>query len=96
MTTPTGEQIREALIDEVSKQLASQGRAFDPDQVTDDSDLLLSGLIDSLGLLELAASLSDYCGFEIDFSELAPDDLTVVGPLCDFIVVQAADRRALA
>ena len=94
MTAPSREDVRIFLVAELSERSASRGGAFDSEEITDDRDLLLSGLIDSLGFLELAVALNEFCGFELDFDELDPEQMTVVGPLCDFVASQAAARRS--
>jgi len=92
MTEPSRVEVRDFLVTTVTELLATQGRTVDPKEITDDRDLFLSGLIDSLGFLELAAALSEHCGFELDFESLDPEEMTVVGPLCDFVVAQATAR----
>ena len=92
MTARTRAEVRNFLLEQLSEQLEAQGRTIGPEYVSDDRDLLLSGLIDSLGLLELAAALSEFCGFELDFDKLDPEEITIVGPLCDFVAQQAAAR----
>jgi acyl carrier protein len=73
----------------IQRRLAAQGQ--DPlDELSDDCDLLLSGVIDSLGLLELVTAVNEHYGREIDFEDLDPEQMTIVGPLCDFV----ADRMA--
>jgi acyl carrier protein len=75
----------------IQKRLAAQGK--DPlDELPDNCDLLLSGVIDSLGLLELVTAVNEHYGREIDFEDLDPDHMTIVGPFCDFV----ADRMAKA
>jgi len=75
----------------IQERLAAQGQ--DPlSELSDDCDLLLSGVIDSLGLLELVSAVNQHYGREIDFEDLDPEQMTVVGPLCDFV----ADRMAKA
>jgi acyl carrier protein len=51
-------------------------------------DLLLSGMIDSIGLLDLVAAIQEFAGREIDFEILDPEEMTVVGPLCKFVSEQ--------
>lgn len=92
MTEPNRADVRQFLVKALSEMLAAQGRTVDPDLLSDDRDLLLSGIIDSLGFLELAAALSEKCGFELDFETLDPEEMTVLGPLCDFVVSQMAAR----
>jgi acyl carrier protein len=94
MTDPNRAGVRQFLLKTLSEFFAAQGRTVDPDLLTDDRDLLLSGLIDSLGFLELASALSEYCGFELDFESLDPEDMTVLGPLCDFVATQLAAQQS--
>jgi acyl carrier protein len=48
-------------------------------------DLLLEGMIDSFGIVELIGSLEEQFGLEFDFDELAADDLTRIGPLSSYV-----------
>jgi len=54
----------------------------------DDCDLLLSGMIDSIGLLELVGAIQEFAGRDIDFEFLDPEEMTIVGPLCRFVSEQ--------
>jgi acyl carrier protein len=83
------EELRAFLLDHLAKRRASQGRDV-PKALSDDCDLLLSGMVDSLGLLELMTALQEHCGREIDFDGLDPEKMTIVGPLCDFVSAQMA------
>ena len=83
------EELRVFLRDYLANRPASQGRDF-PKDLSDDCDLLLSGMVDSLGLLELMTALQGYCGREFDFDALDPEQMTVVGPLCNFVASQMA------
>jgi acyl carrier protein len=84
----TREDVRSFIASYFSEHVQSQGRSFSPEDLSDDRDLLLSGLIDSLGLLELMVALSEFAGRDLDFEALDPEAMTVVGPLCDFVVEQ--------
>jgi acyl carrier protein len=71
----------------IQRRLAAQGQ--DPlDELPDDCDLLLSGIIDSLGLLELVTAVNEHYGQEIDFENLDPEQMTIVGPLIKFVSEQ--------
>ena len=83
------EEAHEFLEDFLLQKLTAQGRNT-PTELPEECDLLLSGLIDSLGILELLTALSHYCGREIDFEALDPDQMTIVGPLCRFVSAQNA------
>ena len=91
MSVVSPDDVRRFLIDFIQKRLAAQGE--DPlNDLSDDCDLLLSGIIDSLGLLELVTAVNQHYGREIDFEDLDPDHMTIVGPFCDYV----ADRMAKA
>lgn len=90
----TKSDVHEFIAEHVERQLQEQGRAIAPEVLTDDFDLLLSGTIDSLGVLELTTALEEFCGCELDFDSLDPEEMTIVGPLCDFVVSQAAIKSA--
>jgi acyl carrier protein len=86
----TQADVRSFLLSHLAERVRAEGRPEFPDDIPDDYDLLLSGLIDSLGLLELVSALSAYCGRELDFEAIDPDDLTRVGPLSRFVAEQVA------
>lgn len=81
------QSLRAFLHDYICERLVSQGRDG-PKCLRDDCDLLLSGVIDSLGLLGLITAFQEHCGREIDFDALDPEQMTIVGPLCDFVAAQ--------
>ncbi len=83
------DEVQAFLRDFLLQKLQAQGRDM-PADFSDKCDLLLSGLIDSLGLLEIVTALSGYCGRELDFEEMDPDQITIVGPLCRFVADQTA------
>lgn len=87
MSSITCGEVRAFLETFVSEKLQAQGRAL-PNDFSDSSDLLLSGMIDSLGILELVNALGEFTGCEIDFEALDPEKMTVVGPLCEFVASQ--------
>lgn len=59
-----------------------------PGGLPDDLDLVTRGVIDSLGLVELIAALDEEFGLAVDFEDLDPDQLTVVGPFCRHVAQQ--------
>jgi acyl carrier protein len=54
-------------------------------ELRDDLDLRVAGLVDSLGFVQLLAALETGLGRQVDVAELAPDQLTKVGPLARHI-----------
>jgi acyl carrier protein len=87
MSAVTADEVQSFLREYVGKNLREQGRDVPP-ELADDCDLLLSGYIDSLGLLELMTALQDHFGREIDFGELDAEQMTIVGPLRKFVAEQ--------
>ena len=85
VVTPT--DVRAFLTDHIRQQRHVAGRGPVED-LPEDCDLMLSGVIDSLGLLELVTALSEHFGQEISFETLDPEHMTVVGPLCSFVAEQ--------
>jgi acyl carrier protein len=91
MMEANSEQIRIFLQQYILEKSVAGGRQ-EPGELSDDCDLLLSGMIDSLGLLDLMSAIQQHCQHEIDFEALDPEQLTVVGPLCRYVSEQLASR----
>ena len=85
VVTPT--DVRLFLMDHLRRKLKADGRGLLED-LSEDCDLLLSGIIDSLGLLELVTVLTEHFSHEISFEALDPEQMTIVGPLCKFVAEQ--------
>ncbi|MGH7932230.1 MAG: phosphopantetheine-binding protein [Candidatus Binataceae bacterium] len=90
MITPGN--VRTYLRAYVERILAAQGQDT-PADLSDDCDLLLSGVLDSLGLLELITAIQEHYGSAIDFEALDPERMTIVGPLCNFVAAQLAEHH---
>ena len=75
------------ILGHVAAPLAALG--LDPATVPGDLDLLATGLIDSLGLLELVAAIEAEFQIEVDSFEIAPEDLTTIGPLAKFLAAHS-------
>ena len=89
MSAVSREDVRAYLMSQLDQLVHLDGRELPPD-ITDDYDLLLSGLLDSLDILELTVALGDFAGRDLDFDALDPDQMTVIGPLCDFVASEVA------
>ena len=89
MNAVTPDAVQKFLREYVAKSLRGQGREV-PDDLSDHCDLLLSGYVDSLGLLELMTAIQDHFGREIDFDELDAEQMTIVGPLKRFVAEKLA------
>jgi acyl carrier protein len=83
MISGSGESVKSMIVARLGPSLVEMGLA--PAALTDDFDLLTSGVIDSLGIVELLAALEQQLGMVIDLSELDPENLTTLGPLSLYI-----------
>ncbi len=81
------DQVREYVLERLGGRLREGG--FEPTTVADDFDLLRSGVVDSLGLLELIAEVNDHFGIDVDFEELDPEALTILGPFARHVASAA-------
>jgi acyl carrier protein len=83
MTEATAAEIQEFILSGLDDPLRAKGltRANVPAAF----DLLLEGMIDSFGVVELIATLEERYGLEFDLDELDTDDLTRVGPLSEYV-----------
>lgn len=84
--TPSADQVRAFILARFTKELAAKGLA--PEDLEDSFDLLIEGVIDSFGIVELVMRLEEKFGFELDFSDLDADDLTRIGPLSRYVEEQ--------
>jgi acyl carrier protein len=61
-------------------------------EIPDDFDLLLSGVIDSFGILEMISAIEDEFQIQMDLALLDAEDITRIGPLARYIA-ESATRR---
>ena len=59
------------------------------DAIGDDTDLLATGLLDSLGFVELLAYVEHTTGRQVDLSDADPSEFTTVQGFCQFALRQA-------
>ena len=82
---PTPERVRRFLLALYTDKLTGMNQA----EVPDNFDLLVSGIIDSMGVLEMVGALEKEFGIELDMSGLETEQLTVIGPLSRYVAAQA-------
>jgi len=87
MNSPTLDNVRIFVVDFLNRKLKDRGRGPLND-LPDDYDLLLSGTLDSLAFVEMMMAAGEHFDGEIDFEDLDPEKMTVVGPLCTFVSEQ--------
>jgi acyl carrier protein len=83
MCPATADTVRDVILEQVVEQLAAKG--LTPSDVPPSFDLLLEGVIDSFGVVEIIMLLEQRFGVEFDFDELATDDLTKIGALSAYV-----------
>jgi acyl carrier protein len=65
---------------------------LDPADIPDDFDLLLSGVIDSFGILEMISAIEDEFRIRLDLALLDAEDITRIGPLTRYVAESANSR----
>ena len=83
----TPESVRQFLLVKYLERIQSLGLASA--ELPDDFDLLLSGVIDSFGILEMISTLEEEFHIELDLATLDAEEMTIVGPLCRFVASNA-------
>jgi acyl carrier protein len=81
--------VRDAILDRVAEELAAKG--LTPSDVPASFDLLLEGVIDSFGVVEMVMMLEQRFEIEFDFDELPADDFTKIGALSEYV-----ERKSLS
>jgi acyl carrier protein len=92
MSETTEADVRAFLLDRIGERLRAVNVA--PEDVEDRTDLLAAGIVDSFGVLELIAAVSDHFGVEGDWEDYEPEDVLVVGPFCRYAASRARSGSA--
>ena len=91
MNRPTPDNIRVFVADFLNRKLRDRGQGPLND-LPDDYDVLLSGVLDSLAFVEMMMAAGEHFVGEIDFENLDPEKMTIIGPLCLFVSEQLMQR----
>jgi acyl carrier protein len=83
----TPETVRQFLLAKYLDRIKSLALA--PGELPDDFDLLLSGVIDSFGILEMISSIEEEFRVELDLAELDAEQITILAPLCRYVAENA-------
>lgn len=62
-----------------------------PDNLTDSLDLIKSGILDSLALVQTAGFLEELAGTEIESHELTPANVGSIGAMAAFVTRRRAE-----
>jgi acyl carrier protein len=90
MPNGSAADVRQFVLTRVEQPLAAKG--LTPGETPHDYDLLSEGIIDSFGIIELIADLEDQYQVELDFDDVEPETLTVVGPLSEYVAGLVGQR----
>lgn len=87
MNDVTPEKVRGFLLARYSEAITGLG--LDPAEVPDSFDFLLSGVIDSFGILEMIGSIEDEFQIQLDLAALDAEEITILGPLSQYVAGNA-------
>jgi acyl carrier protein len=79
----TANEVRSLILSSLETRLSGMG--LRPDDIPDDFDLLTKGVVDSLAIIELIAKIERHFSIKIDFEDLDPENLTIIGPFCRYV-----------
>ena len=86
-------QVRNFLLAKYARPISGLG--LDPVAVEDDFDFLLRGIIDSFGILTMISAIEDEFHIVLDMEAIDAEQLTILGPLCRYVVEQGhPDKRS--
>jgi len=77
------EDVRSLVLEKLQPSLEAKG--LRPEDIPDNYDLLTEGVIDSMGILQLISEVEARFRITVDFEDLDPENLTVIGPFCRHI-----------
>jgi len=83
----TPEIVRQFLLVKYLERIESLG--LNSTDLPDDFDLLLSGVIDSFGILEMISSIEGEFQVELDLEALDAEQITILAPLCRYVAENA-------
>jgi acyl carrier protein len=91
-TDLTPGRIRCFLLAHYGEILEALGLA--PSSLPDDFDFLSTGVIDSLGLMQLIGAVENEFGIDIDLAALDTEYITLLGPLSRYIAENGVAKSA--
>jgi acyl carrier protein len=87
MKDVTPDNVREFLLTRYSEPITSM--QLNLTEIPDDFDFLLSGVIDSFGIVEMISAIEDEFRIQLDLALLDAEDITRIGPLARYIAENA-------
>jgi acyl carrier protein len=86
----TADDVREFLLTRYSEPIAAM--QLNLAQLPDDFDFLLSGVIDSFGILEMISAIEAEFRIQLDLALLDAEDITRIGPLTRYVAENPKTR----
>ena len=83
----TPDEVRQFLLVKYARSIRDLG--LDPAEIPDSFDFLLSGVIDSFGILEMISSIQDKFRIHLDLATLDAEQITILGPLSQYVAENA-------
>ena len=83
--------IRSFLLDKYREPIEALGLASET--MTDDFDFLLTGVIDSFGILEMFSAIEEEFQIELDLAALDAEQITILGPLSRYVAERGCCRE---
>jgi acyl carrier protein len=90
VNVPSASEVQDFILRRLGDPLHAKGLLSSP--VPETFDLLLEGVIDSFGVVELVGTLEEQYGIEFDFDELEADEMTQIGPLSKYVAAKLNGR----
>jgi acyl carrier protein len=87
MSTPTPDDVRLVLAQFLNRKLKERGQS-PLNHLTDDYDLLLAGVLDSLTFVEMITAIGEHFDWEVDLEGADPEEVMIVSYLCRFVSEQ--------
>ena len=85
MKEVTAESVREFLLSKYAAAINARGL----NEITDNFDFLLSGVVDSFGILEMVSAIEDEFQIQLDMATLEAEQMTLLGPLSRYVAETA-------
>lgn len=86
----TEASIRRFLLAKYRAQIGAIGLI--PDNLADDFDFLLNGVIDSFGILEMISAIENEFRIQLDLADLDAEQITILGPLSRYVAERGSFR----
>jgi acyl carrier protein len=83
MNDITPAKVRTFLLTKYAEAINMLG--LEADEVPESFDFLLSGTIDSFGILDMVSSIEDEFHIQLDMAALDAEEITILGPLCQYV-----------